>query len=61
MKLILNVLMFVTQWLHLRMGGEIAVARNRIILIAPKGRHFFATDKETEARLKSAESQVTDA
>lgn len=61
MKLILNVLMYLAQWLHLRMGGEIEVARNRLILIAPKGRHFRASDKETEARLKADESQATDA
>lgn len=61
MKIVLNCLMYITQWLHLRMGGEIEVARDRVILIAPKGRHFFATEKEIEARLKAMESQATDA
>ena len=60
MKAILNCLMYVTQWLHLRMGGKIEVARDRVVLIAPKGRHFFATENKIEARLKVMESQATD-
>ena len=61
MKFILNCLLYAAQWLHLRMGGEIEVQRDRIILHVPKGRHVHCTDVADNARLKAVESQATDA
>jgi len=51
MKLILNCLLYVTQWLHLRMGGEVYVSRGEIILKPPKGRHCVATEESVELEL----------
>lgn len=39
MKFLLNFLLFITQWLHIKMGGKIQVTKNTIIFEAPKGRH----------------------
>jgi len=61
MKFILNCLLYAAQWLHLRMGGEIEVSRDRIIIHVPKGRHVHCTDVADNARLYAKESQATDA
>ena len=61
LKFILNCLLYAAQWLHLRMGGEIEVQRDRIILHIPKGRHVHCTNTVDNARLKAVESQDTDA
>jgi len=52
MKILLNCLLYIAQWLHLRMGGTIKVSRNEIVLISSKGRHWVATEKKIEDRLK---------
>jgi len=58
MKTILNALLYVTQLLHLRMGGQIEVSRDRITLICPNGRHWFATEKSIEEALKAQDKVV---
>ena len=40
MKLLLNLMLFVTQWLHMKMGGKVLVSKNEIILEAPENRHW---------------------
>jgi hypothetical protein len=59
MKLLLNCLLYAAQWLHLRMGGEVEVSRDRISLLAPKGRHWCASESAVEARLKDMEAAKT--
>lgn len=57
MKFLLNVLLYITQWLHIKMGGTVEVARDRIILRSPKGRHWIATEKRVEAQLVDREKE----
>lgn len=45
MKLILNLLLFVTQYLHMKMGGKVLVSKDEIIFEAPKGRHWEVPNK----------------
>ncbi len=45
MKLLLNLLLFVTQRLHMKMGGKILVSRDKIILKAPKDMHWEVPEK----------------
>ena len=45
MKLILNILLYFTQRLHMKMGGKILVSKEQIILEAPKGRHWEVPPK----------------
>jgi len=40
MKFILNILLYLTQKLHMKLGGQILVSKDEIILQAPKGRHW---------------------
>jgi hypothetical protein len=59
MKFILNCLLYAAQWLHLRLRGEIFVARDYIVLVKPDGRHWCAIEDEVEARLKAREAAKT--
>jgi len=40
MKFVLNILLYLTQRLHRRMGGKVLVSKSKIILEAPEGRHW---------------------
>lgn len=39
MKLVLNLLLYVTQWLFIKMGGEVYVDDRNIILKSPANRY----------------------
>lgn len=45
MKLLLNLLLFVTQWLYIKMGGKVLVSKDEITLQAPKGKHWEVPQK----------------
>ena len=60
MKTLLNFLLYITQWLYLRMGGTLKVSRNEIILISPVGRHWVATEKAVDRRLLSTDLSRSD-
>ena len=51
MKKMLNIMLYLTQLLHLKMGGTLEVSRDKVSLIAPDGRYWFATEENVENQL----------
>ena len=52
MKLILNVLLYITQKVHMKMGGKVLISKDEIILQAPQGRHWEIPEKYDLENLK---------
>jgi len=53
MKLVMNICLWIAQWILIRSGGQVALNKKELTLYAPQGKHWFVDKSKLTGEVKS--------